>query len=664
FQAALAPILAAGLILTAWNARRGVLFFVGAFPLVNSLPYFFGIAEPLPFAPTSLVLFLFVFLGYLLGGTEKERTGALPGRLKTPLLAWTLLVIVSATITALRYADFFPFRGRRFYELTVNVYGVRAGGALMSVVLTSLTYLTGLAFFWMLSRTLKERRDAAAAVFALGTGAGAAFVFALAQRIGLPALGANPTTVLLGLSNGTFTDAMALGAFASVAFPLFLGTALTASPGWKKAGAVFVALASLTSVLFSGSKVALPAVLISVVGFAALGTGFAGLRSGSQEGRRRRRTTAGKALLIVAVLAGGAAVASDPIWRALNGPKLMERFRDTKRMVEWRVRAQWLPALRMAGAFPLTGVGIGAFVIEAPNVSGLYTAAGRDPESAENLVLQIVAETGLAGGLAGLWLLWALAASLRSGPPGRPGPSEARARFPALGAGCGLLAFAVDAQMHTYLGSPEVHYLAWLSVGLLFVVSDGPSDLAAAGTARRRSSRLLTGAAVAAVLAYGSLHLWNSGRVLSLPVRTRALGLARDFGLYPTEREPDGSPFRWTRGYGGIPLIVRKSVVVVRLRASHPDLGVRPLRVRFYWVEGVFRRCRLIREISIADSDWRTVELTAEGSVGSERVLLIETDRTWNPKKALGVPDPRDLGVALGPIEFRDAVEAETPSSR
>jgi hypothetical protein len=40
--------------------------------------------------------------------------------------------------------------------------------------------------------------------------------------------------------------------------------------------------------------------------------------------------------------------------------------------------------------------------------------------------------------------------------------------------------------------------------------------------------------------------------------------------------------------------------------------------------------------------------------VGRNAILLLKVDRTWVPKKALGVPDPRCLGVALGSIYFKD----------
>ena len=68
FQMALIPILLLAAGLTWMDRRRGTLFFLFAFPLVNNLPYFFGISEPFPHAPPALVVFLFFFLGVLLNG--------------------------------------------------------------------------------------------------------------------------------------------------------------------------------------------------------------------------------------------------------------------------------------------------------------------------------------------------------------------------------------------------------------------------------------------------------------------------------------------------------------------------------------------------------------------------------------------------------------------
>jgi len=430
FQVVFVPILVAGGYLAWKDLRKGTLFFIGAFPLVNSLPYFFGIAEPLPFAPPALVLFLFVFLGFLLRRRELDGGPALPLRLKAPLLSFGFLVFVSAAVTAYRYANFFPFLSPRFLELTVNAYGVRAGGALMSVILTAATYLTGMAFFWILSRTLRTKQDIMAAVVALGAGSLPALAFAFIQHIGCRELGVNPTSILLQLVNGTFKDAMALGAFASVAAPLFLGAALAARGAKARIAAALVVLAALAGLLVSGSKIALFAILAAAVYFAAsAGPAFAawlGGRGAENGGRRKIVLTI---FLAAALLAGGLAVLVKPVFQALNGPKIVERFKDARRMVEWRIQAQWLPALRMTGQHLLTGVGVGAFIIEAPNITGLYKASGQNPESAENFVLQVVSEMGIAGVLLAAWLLAALAE--RYGPEHAPiRKGQARGSWP------------------------------------------------------------------------------------------------------------------------------------------------------------------------------------------------------------------------------------------
>lgn len=63
FQAALIPSLLLIVIITALKVDYGLLFFIIALPLLNNLPYFFGITFDIPHAPTALVLALAFFLG-------------------------------------------------------------------------------------------------------------------------------------------------------------------------------------------------------------------------------------------------------------------------------------------------------------------------------------------------------------------------------------------------------------------------------------------------------------------------------------------------------------------------------------------------------------------------------------------------------------------------
>ncbi|MGB3400251.1 MAG: hypothetical protein WBA34_08795, partial [Candidatus Deferrimicrobiaceae bacterium] len=143
FQIVLVPILILTFVTTALNAESGLLLFVFSFPLINNLPYFFRIYLDVPHAPTALVLFLFFFLGWLVHRLLNENELGLSRPALRPLGIFSLLLLVSLVITFLRYANFFPFFSDHINELTVNVNGVKAGGALMSGVFSFLSYITG-----------------------------------------------------------------------------------------------------------------------------------------------------------------------------------------------------------------------------------------------------------------------------------------------------------------------------------------------------------------------------------------------------------------------------------------------------------------------------------------------------------------------------------------
>jgi len=49
-------------------------------------------------------------------------------------------------------------------------------------------------------------------------------------------------------------------------------------------------------------------------------------------------------------------------------------------------------------------------------------------------------------------------------------------------------------------------------------------------------------------------------------------------------------------------------------------------------------------------------EYSIPQEVNQEAILLLKVSRTWNPQKTLGTPDPRNLGVAIGEIRFKDNI--------
>jgi hypothetical protein len=92
------------------------------------------------------------------------------------------------------------------------------------------------------------------------------------------------------------------------------------------------------------------------------------------------------------------------------------------------------------------------------------------------------------------------------------------------------------------------------------------------------------------------------------------------------------------------------------LHASHPDIQKNPVKVKIYLIKKFFKQKKLLKEISLAQSDWQAMTLSIPEEVGNEVILLIKVSRTWNPLKTLGTPDSRNLGVAIGRIEFKDKI--------
>jgi hypothetical protein len=637
------------LLVTIWTAidvERGLLVFIFLFPLINNLPYFFKLYEPLPMAPSALVLFLFFFLGWLLRQAINSPDPACDGErpkelIFTPLRFFAVLVVVSALITFWRYTNFFPFWRPRIYELITNAFGTSAGGAIMSVVFYGLTYLTGIAFFVILVRAVRSEAFVRKAITALAASTLLSLAFGLFQHFKAPALGNNPISIEAGLINATFKDALSFGAFISMSIPFFLGV-LPLTRGVLRLVLALTLIPSGYLIFYAGSKSALLSLIAAVV---ALGVFALASFLKHRTGPAKRVVPIG---LAVGLLAGAAVflifTGSHPTGFLGKSATLVRMDKFRTRLV---VRAEnaWTIALRMMKTYPVTGTGVGSFIIESSNDAKAYAMDIGVPQSAESLFLQIGSEMGLPGILLFLWILWEI---LRRAVNTFRGPPESRfARILIPASLAGLLAFLLNAQAHSYIGSYEIQYAFWFLAAMAFAVPGGrPRSGKSHSSDRRR--RLATAALIA--IAGGGL-LWNSTHALSMAERTRRFGLRQEFGLGPAERTRDGMDFRWTGRSAGVTLQIESPTIVVPLLASHPDIRKRYVRVRIYIATDLRTKPKLVKEIRLAENRWERAQLEVLAYVGKQVLLIFETDRTWNPHKAGVSSDPRNLGLALGKID-------------
>jgi len=657
FQITLIPILSIIFILSYLKPHWGILFFIFSFPLINNLPYFHGIAEPIPHAPTALVLFLFFFLGWLAHNTLHKSKIVFNSQIFKPLILFSILIFSSAIITFFRYANFYPFYSDYIYELITNADAITAGGAVMSTVFFSLNYITGFAFFLIFLNTVQSKDLVKKIAIILCLSTFLSLIFGMFQHLKDTELGNNPLSISQGLINATFKDALSFGAYIAITAPLFLG-AFFAFKKMAKLFSFVVIILSLYMIFFTGSKSGLLCLLISLLIYIFLFSKvFFDLIKSKLFFLKRFNLSSLVLILVIFALIFNFIIFKRLIIQEVTETTTFIRLKGLSPMLRERIHTLWKMAALMIKDYPLTGVGIGGYIIESSNYSKLHRYPIGVPQSAENYFLQVGSELGIIGLTLVLWIFWEIAKQMRRSY--LQIPSNNPNKFILIGAIAGVVSFLVNIQAHTYIGSYEIKYTFWLLVGLIFCMgriaeAENKREPGREPEKKFRWSKGLKISSIALIVIFSAVHLWNSTHSLSLKARTEQFGLKQEFGLDKLEKTQDGREFRWTRSYGGLTIRIEKTVIEIPLLASHPDIRRNPVKVKIYLVKDFFKQKKLLDEIILNQSIWKTYEYSIPEEVNQEVILLIKVSRTWNPLKTLGTPDPRNLGVAIGKIQFRE----------
>ena len=635
FQAVLIPVLLAVAGGAVRNGRLGLLLFVFFFPLVNNLPYFFGLYDPLPQAPAALVLCLAFLLGWLLRQSFRPARLDLGPPIIKPMLVLTSLAAVSALTTFLRFANFAPFLSSGPYELVVNVNGTLAGGAMMSTVFNFLSYGTASLFFLVAYPELKDRSFLRRALGLLGFSIFLSILFASAQKFFSVELGNFPVWSSMGRLNGTFKDPNSFGACLAAAVPLLLGLALS-SRGLRRGLFFLGAVLGVLVLPFAGSRST----------YLGLGLGLllmfaAAMRKGGGQNRVPRPETILTLSLVIGIILIPLVTSKTELTKRLeaNFESLVLEGRPgqvlTGRGVQWGI------ALEGIRDYPVTGLGIGAFIIELPNFLQQRGLPTEGTDSTENYFLQAGSEMGLPGLAAVLWLIWAILLQARR--LWRQPPGDAKDDWLLLGMTTGLVVLIFNQFFHSYVGAFDVNFLFWLYTACLF--SRIPRCAEPQGKKRLRTGHRLAAAGMLA--AFGAANVLVSLGPLSIAARTEKFRWPQEFGFYPSEKDGRGFDFRWTRKSAGLVLERLGDRVIFPVFASHPGIAERPVKLTVFLADHRFLKRSVLKEVIIKDRNWAEVSISLV-EMGSTIPLIFETDRTWIPQKASGAPDPRSLGVGLG----------------
>lgn len=639
FQMVLVPLLVLTAALAALDLRRAILWFAFAFPLVNIVPYLCGIESHIPHAPTALVLFLALVWGWRLRCCVVPVYLRWDQSLRRPLLLLSLVLVVSALISGFRYLNFFPFQAKGAYELIVNVNGVRTGGALMSSVFNVLNYTTGFLFFFMVYTFARSRDFVKKVLLSLLCSSFVVLAFAVVQKLVSLSLGNTRFFVNIGRLNATFKDPNSFGLFLACFILILLGLAAAWSARLRYL-CLGVLILALVVFPWAGSRSGMLGLAAGLVLFVVLALVYEKSLPG------RKKWLLGAGLVLAAVLAGTALVVvsggTNLYQRVAGNIEALSRRSSLKQILDPGRFRLWAVAWHMIQLYPASGVGAGGYIIEFPNYNTIEVFDRYHTDSAENYVLQAGAEMGLLAVALTLWILFEFLRLILQGRRAREG--EQRFRFLRIGLSAALGCLLVNLMFHSYIGAFDVKYYMWLLAGLLAGLnfkerSERPPLLF--------SRRFLAAAAVLTAL-YGAGLLWHSTRSLSLPQGAARHGWDQNFGMYRSEQDEQGRMFSWTKKCAGLTFTNTGQTLRLPIRASHPKIDQYPVTVSVYRADVYFRKQQKINELRLDHSHWEEFTFSFENIPDPKVFLVFEVDRVWQPKKYLGSPDTRWLGIAIG----------------
>ena len=583
--------------------------------------FLFGGREPAWVGPI-------VAAGYLAGSSLKRLYEVDAPPAFAPLLpAWRALAAAAAVSAA---ASFLSLRTSHLLlreipsPRTINVLGADDASALPGVLAVLASLLVTAGIYRAAARFgsgAPGRRTLDSALVASALLAGGVALF---QKIGfLPVFRAEPWGEW-GRAQSVFTDPSAAGVAAALLLAPLLARATTGSSAARLLAALGVALVLLV-LADAGSRAGLIGALTA--GFVYVIWAGTRLMAGARGGRRWRIAWS---VGIVAILAA-AALAAALSWpnRGEVRSALLARVEATLR--PGRTPTEGTPerlllyeaAWSLFREHPVTGIGLGGFRTEFPNVAAEMGRPVKWTDHPPSLYLGTLAESGLAGGFVLLLLLLALVRG--AGRALFMLDVSAETALPAVGAAAALIGLLVVFLFGSHLVYPEIAALVGLLTARLPIRPEG------------RTVRLLSGLLPVALAGVLALLAGGAARTAWL-TRTpeAAFRFAPVAGAYGPEREPDGRRFRWTSAsaawrVAGAPGESR--LLSLPVRNARPDRQTVTLDA--FWND------RPLGAVPLAAGGWKRLELRAEGP----GVLRIGVSETFRPDRP---DDTRRLGIEVG----------------
>ena len=560
--------------LSALRPRDGLLMIAGL-----SLPIgVLGAAWGTPYSARELLLFA-AFTGWSIRvAAVRPSRSLLPADLSGPLICVVAVILASLAVEVwgqLQLIGAAEFRSQIERALR---HGFLVDRRQIRGLNAAVAHLQGIAVFAAVVAASTGCRQFSSRVVALAVIGGAAAGLLNLLRVATVSIASSaPAARLRELLatvrvNVHFADINAAGSyFALMLFPAAGYAAETR--GWQRAGWTLGSAVILAAAWLTKSRAALGAILL-------VGTGFLAIRLLRQERRSRRLWIGGACAIVTAAI-------------LITFPN---RFAGAALTSALEIRLELARiSMQMVARQPLFGVGVdGFYESSAPLLLASPIGKYYLRENAHNNYLQILAEFGIVGFAAIMWLVWRVAGRIRA-------PADWRSSLIARGVVAGLLAFGLTALAGHPLLTPEVNQAFWLMLGAAAGIYDQPA-------ARRTTVAHRLPVATFVVLMIAILPIRFRSEVSTLNLEHVRYGVSR--------WRIDAGGTRYQTFSDRATLFVSSSVSSVRIPVRE-ELPAAESRLQIY-LEG-----RLVNEVRTG-SEWQYVRMLAPPGDRGKHFLRID----------------------------------------
>jgi len=671
-------------ILTIYRVKIGLYVFIFLLPLLNSLSKILGVRD----ISVILLLFFSLVLGFVVAVFKnnyesrqfidnKNKLFNIP--IYRAALILTILIAISSLIAIYRYTNFYPFITNGYYNLYVNANKVGSVKSIFWTIQFLFNYIIGFVFFFIIINTLKNIKEVIIAIIILISSTVISVFVGFYQYFFNPLFGNINFWVEMNRINATLTDPNSLGSYSLMIFPVFVGLIIFYKKWFVRLIIGLFLILFLINISFSGSRTAFIGLLVSISIFIIIGL-WKAIEKLNMRFRKPARYK--KVLLWLFTLA----ILIVLIFSILNfAPSLLEktasynillervhlavdRLNTALRNKDWEAIGMvsrdrgvlWEQAVYMFKDHPVSGVGVGAYVIELPNYyikNDIAEYRMTLVDYCGNYYLQFLSELGLPGLILVLFIFFIIikkvfiyikAQNYIKGLKGH--------NWLLIGLFISFISMIIALVFGPHTNFDEIQFTFWLIIGLMLAIvmieENRKKDLFIYDINRVKFNFIDKISFSIIILIFTISTAVGSFTDLSINIKQNLYDYMNRWGYYDYQEEPiDDDSYVAYRHLTTISsdIVVKKGqIMFFSVRAGDPDVYKDDIFVRFYIDNSLDKIVRL------KDDRWHYVELNIPHTKRDKIAFTVCVSRGLIPKNWNVPQDSRDPGIMITNLKFKD----------